>query len=86
MPFNDTSAFDSEEFLKLKRLPRILTVIGGGVIGMEYATIFSAPDVPVTLIETRDTIRNFVDKEISDDFIHHMRGRRMTIRLGTGVK
>ena len=72
--------------LELERLPRTLTVIGGGVIGVEYATIFSALDVPVTLIEPRDTILDFVDREIVDDFIHQMRDRGMTIRLGSRVK
>ena len=69
--------------LELEQLPRTLTVIGGGVIGVEYATIFSALDVPVTLIEPRDTILDFVDREIVDDFIHQMRDRGMTIRLGS---
>ena len=72
--------------LELDRLPRTLTVIGGGVIGVEYATIFSALDVPVTLIEPRDTILDFVDREIVDDFMHQMRDRGMTIRLGSTVK
>ena len=72
--------------LELERLPRTLTVIGGGVIGVEYATIFSALDVPVTLIEPRNTILDFVDREIVDDFIHQMRDRGMTIRLGSAVK
>ena len=52
-------------------------MIGGGVIGVEYATIFSALDVPVTLIEARNTILDFVDREIVDDFIHQMRDRGM---------
>ncbi len=86
VPFDRTRVFDSDEFLDLKTLPRTLTVIGGGVIGVEYATIFSALDVPVTLIETRDTILDFVDREIVDDFIHQMRDRGMTIRLGAPVK
>ncbi len=86
VPFDRTRVFDSDEFLALKTLPRTLTVIGGGVIGVEYATIFSALDVPVTLIETRDTILDFVDREIVDDFIHQMRDRGMTIRLGAPVK
>ena len=72
--------------LELDQLPRSLTVIGGGVIGVEYATIFSALDVPVTLIEARSTILDFVDREIVDDFIHQMRDRGITIRLGTAVK
>lgn len=70
----------------MKHLPRTLTVIGGGVIGVEYATIFSALDVPVTLIEPRNTILDFVDRELVDDFMHQMRDRGMTIRLGSEVK
>ena len=54
VPFDRQRVFDSDEILELEALPRTLTVIGGGVIGVEYATIFSALDVPVTLIESRD--------------------------------
>ncbi|MBY5973130.1 Si-specific NAD(P)(+) transhydrogenase [Ferrimonas balearica] len=86
IPFDRTRVFDSDEILELERIPRTMTVIGGGVIGVEYATIFSALDVPVTLIEARDEILNFVDREIVDDFIHQMRDRGMTIRLGSQVK
>ena len=84
--FNSDLIFDSDEILEMKRLPRSLTVIGGGVVGVEYATIFSALDVPVTLIEPRDTILDFVDKELVDDLIHQMRNRGMTVRLGCHVK
>ncbi|MGE4253378.1 MAG: Si-specific NAD(P)(+) transhydrogenase [Parvibaculaceae bacterium] len=86
VPFDKTRIFDSDEMLELNRLPRTLTVIGGGVIGVEYATIFSALDVPVTLVEPRNTILDFVDREIVDDFIHQMRDRGMTVRLGSAVK
>ena len=86
MPFDRKRVFDSDEILELDRLPRTLTVIGGGVIGVEYATIFSALDVPVTLIEPRETILDFVDREIVDDFIHQMRDRGMAVRLGSAVK
>jgi len=86
VPFDRTRIFDSDEMLALDRLPRTLTVIGGGVIGVEYATIFSALDVPVTLIEPRTTILDFVDREIVEDFIHEMRDRGMIIRLGSAVK
>jgi NAD(P) transhydrogenase len=85
VPFDRSHVFDSDEFLELERLPRTLTVIGGGVIGVEYATIFSALDVPVTLIESRDSILDFVDREIVDDFVHQMRDRGMTIGLGWAV-
>lgn len=84
--FNSDRIFDSDEILEMKKLPRSLTVIGGGVIGVEYATIFSALDVPVTLIEPRESILDFVDKELVDDLIHQMRDRGMTVRLGCHVK
>jgi NAD(P) transhydrogenase len=86
VPFDGKRILDSDEILALEHLPRALTVIGGGVIGVEYATIFSALDVPVTLIEARDHILDFVDREIVDDFMHQMRDRGMTIRLGSAVK
>jgi NAD(P) transhydrogenase len=86
VPFDGSHVLDSDEVLDMKRLPRTLAVIGGGVIGVEYATIFSALDVPVTLIEPRDQILDFVDRELVDDFIHEMRDRGMNVRLGCAVK
>jgi NAD(P) transhydrogenase len=86
VPFDGVRVFDSDAFLELQKIPRSLTVIGGGVIGVEYATIYSALDVPVTLIESRDSILDFIDREIVEDLIHQMRDRGMTIRLGVPVK
>jgi len=86
VPFDKTRVFDSDEILELEHLPRTLAVIGGGVIGVEYATIFSALDVPVTLIEARETILDFIDKEVVEDFVHQMRDRGMVVRLGAAVK
>ncbi len=51
IPFDGEAILDPDEILELKRLPRSLSVIGAGVIGIEYATIFSALDVKVTVIE-----------------------------------
>ena len=84
--FDQARIFDSDDILDIKTMPRSLTVIGGGVIGVEYATIFSALDVPVTLIEPRDSILDFVDRELVDDFTHQLRDRGMTVRLGCAVK
>ena len=86
IPFDGKRVFDSDEFLDIMVLPRTLIVIGGGVIGVEYATIFSALDVPVTLIEPRETILDFVDRELVDDLVHQMRERGMNVRLGCTVK
>ena len=86
VPFDGTHIFDSDDFLEIDHVPRSLTVIGGGVIGVEYGTIYSALDVPVTLIESRSSILDFVDREIVEDFVHQLRDRGMTLRLGTAVK
>ncbi|MEG6507998.1 Si-specific NAD(P)(+) transhydrogenase [Methyloligella sp. 2.7D] len=86
VPFDGVRVFDSDEILEIEHLPRSLTVIGGGVIGVEYATIFSALDVPVTLVEGRETILDFIDKEVVADFVHQMRDRGMVVRLGAAVK
>ncbi|HEY8357641.1 MAG TPA: FAD-dependent oxidoreductase, partial [Ramlibacter sp.] len=64
IPFNDRSVVDSDSLVSEPRVPRSLTVVGAGVIGIEYATIFSALDVPVTIIEPKDTILDFIDREI----------------------
>jgi NAD(P) transhydrogenase len=60
-------------------------VIGAGVIGVEYATIFSALDVQVTLIEPRETFLDFIDKELIQEFTHDLRDRNVGLRLGSEV-
>jgi NAD(P) transhydrogenase len=85
VPFNATSVLDSDEIIDLQKLPRSMTVIGAGVIGVEYATIFSALDVAVTLIEPRSTFLDFIDAEIIDEFIHELRDRNVALRLGSAV-
>lgn len=86
IPFNDHSVVDSDSLVAEPRVPRSLTVVGAGVIGLEYATIFSALDVPVTLIEPRDSFLDFIDREIIEEFTHDLRKRGMTIRLGAKVE
>ncbi|WP_137149909.1 Si-specific NAD(P)(+) transhydrogenase [Devosia sp. FKR38] len=86
IPFNDHSVVDSDSLVFEPRVPRSLTVVGAGVIGIEYATIFSALDVPVTIIEPRDTILDFIDREIIEEFTHDLRKRGMTIRFGAKVE
>jgi len=85
IPFNGTSVLDSDELIDITRLPRSLAVIGAGVIGVEYATIFSALDVSVTLIEPRASFLDFIDRELIQDFTYQVRDRGMTIRLGAKV-
>ena len=64
--FDDVHTFDSDTFLQMDRIPKSLAVIGGGVIGCEYASIFMALGVNVTLVDGRDRLLPFLDSEISD--------------------
>src|SRR4029077_4252230 len=64
--FDDVHTFDSDTFLQLERIPKSLAVIGGGVIGCEYASIFMALGVRVTLVDGRDRLLPFLDSEIAD--------------------
>ena len=66
IPFDDQVIFDSDSILKMGRIPTSLAVIGGGVIGCEYASIFTALGVQVALVDGRDRVLPFLDAEISD--------------------
>ena len=82
IPFDDTHVFDSDGILEIQSLPRSIAVIGAGVIGIEYATIFSALDVQVTLIEPRETMLDFIDRELISDFTYQLRDRGIAMRFG----
>ncbi len=79
-------AITSDDIVHLKRLPHAMTVVGGGVIGMEYASMFAALGIEVTVVERRDRVLDFVDREIVDELIHQMRNCRVTFRLGEAVE
>ena len=85
VPFNGTTVFDSDEIVDLPRLPRSMTVIGAGVIGVEYTTIFSALDVAMTLIEPRPTFLDFIDRELIEELVHDLRDRNVALRMGSPV-
>lgn len=85
IPFDDSNIITSDELLKLPYMPRSMIVVGGGVIGTEYASMLSALGVRVTLIEGRDRVLGFVDKEIGEALQYHLRQSGMTLRLGEKV-
>jgi NAD(P) transhydrogenase len=85
IPFNGKTIVDSDDFLEIDHLPRSLTVIGAGVIGVEYATMFAALDIRVTLIEPRDSFLDFVDKATIREFAHHIGENGVDLRLGSAV-
>ena len=77
--------FLSDDVLKLTELPRTLSIIGGGVIGLEYATIFATLGIRVTLIDRYPRLLHFVDAEMVDTLMYHMRQKRITLRLDEEV-
>lgn len=85
VPFNGTTILDSDEFLRLARIPRSLVVVGAGVIGVEYATMFAALDVRVTLIEPRDSFLDFIDTKLIQDFTHQILENGVDLRLGSAI-
>lgn len=86
IPFDGEAIIDSDEILEIKEVPRSMAVIGAGVIGIEYATIFSTLDTQVTVIETRETMLDFIDKEIVEDFTYQLRDRNMKLIFGHGIE
>jgi len=86
IPFNDSRVFCSDQILKLQRLPKSMIVVGGGVIGCEYACIMATLGVRVTLIEGRQLVLGFLDREITEAFQYHMRSNGITLRMGEKVE
>lgn len=83
--FNGRTIFDSDDILDMKELPRLLTVVGGGVIGTEYASMFAALGVHVTIIDGRKRLLPFIDQEIVECLQYQMRSMGVTLRLGEEV-
>jgi len=83
--FDGESILDSDEILEIERIPRQLVVVGASVIGVEYASIFSALDVKVTVVEPNDHLLPFIDREVADEFVHDLRERGVVLRFGAKV-
>ena len=79
IPFDDKYIFDSDSILKMERIPKSMVVIGGGVIGCEYASIFTAMGVTVTLVDGRDRLLPFLDVEISEQLRERLTGLGLKI-------
>ena len=85
VPFDEHSVFCSDTLLRLEQLPKTMIVVGGGVIGTEYACMMATLGVKVTLVEGRREVLGFLDREITEAFQYHMRRLGMTLRLGEKV-
>jgi NAD(P) transhydrogenase len=83
--FDGQTVFDSDELLEMDRIPGSMVVVGGGVIGIEYASIFAALGTKVTVVDKRRRILDFCDDEIVEGLQHHLRDLGVTFRLGEEV-
>ena len=75
----------SDDVIRIPEIPRSLAVIGGGVIGVEYASMFAELGVEVTLVDRHARLLDFCDAEIVDELVHQMRAKRVVFRLGEAV-
>ncbi|MGH7438045.1 MAG: Si-specific NAD(P)(+) transhydrogenase [Polyangiaceae bacterium] len=82
IPFDDDDVDDSDTILQIDRLPKTMVVVGGGVIGCEYAAMFAAMRVDVTLIEGRPRLLSFLDVEIAERLRGAMQSIGVTFHLG----
>jgi NAD(P) transhydrogenase len=80
------SVITSDDVLGLTSLPRNMTVVGAGIIGIEYATMFGALGVHVTLVDMRTQLLDFIDREIADGLTYQARAHGVTLRLGEEVE
>lgn len=81
IPFDAEHIYDSDTILSLDKIPGNLTIIGGGVIGCEYACIFAALGVKISLVERKRRLLPFVDEEIVTSLMYWMRHTGVTLRL-----
>jgi len=82
IPFDDEDVDDSDTILQIDRLPKKMLIVGGGVIGCEYASMFAAMGVAVTLVEGRDRLLPFLDWEMGERLRGALAGLGVDIRLG----
>jgi NAD(P) transhydrogenase len=85
VPFDGETVIDSDSLLALKRLPKSITIVGGGVIGCEYACILATLGIPVVLVERRPRLLEFVDSEIIEALQYQMRSIGVTLRFNEEV-
>ena len=86
VPLNGRTIINSDQILQMPDIPKILIVVGGGVIGVEYTCMFAALGVRVILVEKRPRLLEFADAEIIEALSYHLRDHRVTMRLNEEVE
>ncbi|MEV6010574.1 Si-specific NAD(P)(+) transhydrogenase [Streptomyces sp. NPDC051976] len=83
--FDDVTIMDSDSILNMERVPRSMVIVGAGVIGMEYASMFAALGSKITVVEQREGMLDFCDAEIVEALRYHLRDLAVTFRFGETV-
>jgi NAD(P) transhydrogenase len=86
VPINGRNIIDSDQILSMPQIPRTLIVVGGGVIGVEYACMFATLGVRVIIVEKRPRLLEFADTEMVEALSYQMRDHRATMRLNEEVE
>jgi NAD(P) transhydrogenase len=86
VPINGRNIINSDQILSMPQIPRTLIVVGGGVIGVEYACMFATLGVRVIIVEKRPRLLEFADTEMVEALTYHMRDQRATLRLNEEVE
>jgi len=86
VPVNNRTIVNSDQIFCMPCIPKTLIVVGGGVIGVEYASMFAALGVRVILIEKRPRLLEFADQEIVEALCYHLRDNFVTLRLNEEVQ
>ena len=85
IPFDNHRIVDTDHLSGLGQVPREITIVGAGVVGLEYASFMAALGADVTLIDQRPIFLDFVDREIAEALEYHLRQLGVTFRLGEKV-
>lgn len=85
VPFDDKCILVADQLSLIEELPRELIVVGAGVIGLEYASMFAALGIQVSVLELRPTVLDFCDREMVAGLLDHMRALGTTFYLGEKV-
>ncbi|ONI85243.1 NAD(P)(+) transhydrogenase [Actinosynnema sp. ALI-1.44] len=83
--FDEARVLDSDEILQMETIPASMVVVGAGVIGIEYASMFAALGCRVTVVEQRERMLEFCDPEIVESLKFHLRDLAVTFRFGEKV-
>ena len=86
MPFHDMRVYDSDTILNIQQIPDSMVIAGGGVIGCEYACMFSALGIQVNLIEGRGRLLGFMDQEVSATLAQSMRNMGIAVQLNDAIE